>query len=299
MKARWWILAAASIGSLWYRERLTTSRLEIEIEARRNGARSADAVLRERDRLRALQPSAAELRSLRRAGTERAALQLSAATQDVRRLPVVKLDLGEWRPASSWKNCGQATPNAAIESMLWAAAGGDVTIVKSLLSISDETRQQAEALLARLPTAARGRYVTVEDLIAELTVKNIPLGSAQLVWFNQPNDDTASACLFLQSAPNEPQTAPVPVTTHDQMPTQTETKGTATRASSGQLAVAEALPLPSERPAQSQPPGPQLLEDPKTSATYLSLRREGDVWRLVVPPSAIATFAKQLTSATP
>ena len=75
--------------------------------------------------------------------------------------PPVKLN-----PVAAWKNAGQATPEAAVETMLWAAVGGDVDMLSGAITLPPNARAKVEALLARLPEAARAQYRTPEQLMA-------------------------------------------------------------------------------------------------------------------------------------
>jgi len=84
-------------------------------------------------------------------------------------------------PAGEWKNVGRATPEAAFETALWAAAGGDIETLAGLLVLDADARAKAEALLASLPEAMQGQLVTPERLIALLTAKDVPLGSAKIL----------------------------------------------------------------------------------------------------------------------
>ena len=90
--------------------------------------------------------------------------------------------LGQAMLASEWSDAGMATPQAALESVLWAGAGGDVPRLASMLGFipGSRTRQSAQGLLERLPEPMRAQYDSPEQLIAFLTIKDIPLGSAEL-----------------------------------------------------------------------------------------------------------------------
>lgn len=297
MKTIVFLVALATTAALWWGERLASARLEIDLQARKAEAHDAVVARREQDRLRALQPSDAELKVLRRAGSEharfKAALAAEAATAPT---SSAKLDLGDWRPATSWRNRGQATPTAALETALWAAAGGDIETLKNLLSIGADTRQKAEGLLARLPADARARYATVEDLIAEMTVKNVPLGAAQLVWFNQQSEDAATACVFLdkQSTPAIPSGGLVAGLPPETVAAAAAAPPPVITPAMRAAAIARAAQLKAERAAHPELRAPSGPDNSRGIETYLALQRDGASWRLVVPPSAIDGFAKEL-----
>ena len=170
------------------------------------------------------------------------------------------LVFGEWLNPGALKNRGQATPTTTVETALWAAAGGDVATLPTMLHLDDTVRAKAESLLAQLPQTARAIYPSVEHLIAAFTTKAIPLGEAQLVWQHQHGPDDAVACVFIRNPDNRatpPSTAAVPPTSTDKVP-------------------------------------PMAPPDHRTRATYISLRRGDDGWRLVVPASAVASIAKEV-----
>jgi hypothetical protein len=265
MKTALLILVLTGVGVTWWTETLTATRLAVELDARRAESREMAALLRERERLRSLAPNEDELGSLRRAAAERAQLQAALDRQEAEPAPQTpKLTLGDWRPARDWKDRGQTTPHATIETALWAAAGGDVAALRNLLSLDDATRTKAAMLLARLPAGERERYPSPEDLIAAFTIKAIPVGEAQLVWLNEADPDHAAAGVFLKNPPTE----------------------------TGAVDFA-ATPPALKEDSRERPP-PQLPSQGTTAVAYLSLRREGDTWRLVVPPNAVDRIAKDL-----
>ena len=80
-----------------------------------------------------------------------------------------------------WRNAGRDTPAATVETMLWAAAGGDVEHIGDTLALTTEAREKANALLASLPADIREGYANAENFIAMLTAKQAPMGSAAVV----------------------------------------------------------------------------------------------------------------------
>jgi hypothetical protein len=100
----------------------------------------------------------------------------------------VSLRPGTWTPTTAWKNQGQATPEAAVETMLWAAAGGDLSALKNTLALAPDTQSKAADLLASLPSGISETYASPEDLMALLVAGNVPLDSAQVV-AKQVNQD--------------------------------------------------------------------------------------------------------------
>ena len=120
---------------------------------------------------------------LQRARQEAAALQQQvefAARNVAEKEAEMRFAAGTVMPASDWKNAGTATAKAALETVLWAGASGEVNeLAQSLHLINRTTRTSAEKLLAGLPKPLREKYNTPEKLIAFLAVKDIPLGAAE------------------------------------------------------------------------------------------------------------------------
>jgi phage host-nuclease inhibitor protein Gam len=75
-------------------------------------------------------------------------------------------------PISEWKNAGKATPSAAVETVLWAAAGGDVDTIANSLELTPSAREKAQALFDRLPEATRAQYGSPEKLMALMMAKD-------------------------------------------------------------------------------------------------------------------------------
>jgi hypothetical protein len=158
------------------------------VEDAREQQRRCELLRAEQLALRQAQPSPGELDALR---TDRAAID--ALRAEVRALrdrrgsaPPAAAMVPEKPacplvPVSAWKNAGHATPEATLETALWAAATGDVDALAQLLLLEPDARQRAQALLDRLPDAARAQYTTPERLVALLTAKQVPLGAMQLV----------------------------------------------------------------------------------------------------------------------
>ncbi|HEY4245615.1 MAG TPA: hypothetical protein VGM64_02100 [Lacunisphaera sp.] len=84
-------------------------------------------------------------------------------------------------PASLWKNAGQTTPAAAFETLLWASAGGDLDSLARVLDLDSVTRVEATEVLDRLPSAMRQEIGTPERLVALMTAKDAPMGSAEIL----------------------------------------------------------------------------------------------------------------------
>jgi cell division protein FtsL len=98
-------------------------------------------------------------------------------------------------PASLWKNAGQATPAAAFETVLWASAGGDLDSLARVLDLDSLARTDATEMLDQLPPAIRQEIGTPERLIALMTAKDAPLGSAEIL---SADDDVSAGAPILR-----------------------------------------------------------------------------------------------------
>jgi hypothetical protein len=162
-----------------------------EIDRLRAAAAGRALLAAEQVRLQAAQADAAQLAAWR---SEREALPaLRTAVETAQR----KLDLvtraaaekqaaferfpaGVTVPATEWRNAGGATPAAALETVLWAAAGGDVGVLAQRLKFFAGAQKAATALMESLPPALRDQVKTPEETVAFFTIKDVPLGSVQV-----------------------------------------------------------------------------------------------------------------------
>jgi len=176
------ILICAATGLGWGIERSRAAHLQQQLADRQQEEATLRHLQREHDRLQNLQPTDWELDRLRHDATTRE-LSAAASTKPAGPppAPIQALEPGTWAQAAAWKNCGRATPEAALETMLWAAAGGELEELKGVLEFDDASRVHAAAMLAHLPEPDRRHYATPEDLLALVVAVNVPLDSAQIV----------------------------------------------------------------------------------------------------------------------
>ncbi len=202
------VVTIAVLG--WQHRRANELRGEI---ARQRAQTHEQAQLRaENRRLAAEQPTAAELADLaaRRRVAEQLRSQLAAMHQR-EKAPVLavaseqKADSG--MPVQSlkgnavarrfWQNAGQATPDAAFQTTLWASAAGDIDSLADLLKLDPEAGREAAAAFDRLPAVVQNELGTPDRLIALLTAMDVPLGSAAILGqFPTPTDTRVSAQLI-------------------------------------------------------------------------------------------------------
>jgi hypothetical protein len=100
-------------------------------------------------------------------------------------------------PASEWKNIGRATPEAALETAMWAAVGGDMDALAEAIHLDPDTRAKIEEAMQGLPERLRGQYGTPERLLAFMVARDIPAtamriaGPEQITQGELPPDVTA------------------------------------------------------------------------------------------------------------
>jgi hypothetical protein len=252
------LAAAAVLTARWVWVRAESERLQAERDALRTRSTELARLKAEQRRLHDALADATRLAALRNA----AAVEVTAAIAPPASPAPTRLVLGEWAASDTWTNRGQATASAAVETALWAAAGGDVQAFAGLLELDAPTRLKAAELLARLPAEAQQAFGSPEGLVAIAATKAIPLTEAQVVWFNEISPDTAAMGLLF--AKDEPESV--------------------------------ALENGPDAAAVSRPPA--LADSGASKMTFLSLRRVGFTWRLVVPPSAIDRIAREMRAPT-
>ena len=241
----------AVAAAVWFEARSSARQLQARLDSLHEQRRELLALESERARLRG---SIARLDAT--AAEHEPALKTPVVAKPV---PApVPFALGEWTPCAAWSNSGQATPRAALETALWAAAGGDGMAMQSLLEIDPVVQSKAEKLLDQLPPASRSSYVTPEALIANVTMKNIPLTEAQISWYHESDPDHAVVGVLFANAEPSPE------------------------------AVVKI-------PAGKQDNSPPSLSDNRTSKiALLAMHRSSSGWRLVVPVSAIDRIAAEI-----
>lgn len=83
--------------------------------------------------------------------------------------------------AGAWKNSGKASPEAAAESLMWAADSGDLEALAGAIVLEGGAREAAAALHAKLPPEARKLYDSPEKLIALLLARDTDARAMQVL----------------------------------------------------------------------------------------------------------------------
>jgi hypothetical protein len=173
---------SASAGIAWGVERSAAVRLRAEVARLHEQDTVRNALIREHSRLLGLQASGNE--AIPAGGTVAAQDGGSEGKGQPEARP---MRYGVWAKASELRNRGTASPEAAVETALWSASGGDLEALKATLYYPEDALSRAAALLARLPEGSRRPYATPEDLLAAVFAGSGPLDGAQLVTRQQVN----------------------------------------------------------------------------------------------------------------
>ena len=248
---RWFLLAVMGVVvAIWLHERVIATELSGRLAALQRQEQQLSGLRAERDRR-----CGEILVAMARTSSAPAAPADRAADA-----PVVPeaWATGEWTPVAAWKNEGRSTPRATVATLLWAAAGGDLAAVQTVLEFDDATRAKARAWFESLPPATRSLYATPEDLVAGVTTRNIPPTAAQLSWFRQTDDEHAIVGVML--------------------------------AASGSSVLDPALVTEAANPSEP----PSFAKPNPNPLAVLALHRTPAGWRVIVPGTAIDRMAKLL-----
>lgn len=237
------LIALAGIGAKWKQQLEAASELRAQIARLRLENEDSDQVKSEHARLRQLQRAIETPNVSQRPLPDR---ESTSAVEERNTSSPTSLATGEWAPHTAWKNRGRNTPAATLETIFWAAVGGDLTTLKNTLLPDEEMRAKAETLFSKLPAGSRSLVTTPEELIAATVGRSIPLGEARVVWQQQSDPDSATLCVMMKKTPA--------------------------------AATQPALPA---GPAENAPASSAIPSEIKTA--YLTLRRSDEYgWRLVV-----------------
>jgi hypothetical protein len=204
-------LAATALAGLGWQHR-TAGRLRTERDQQQAALSRLQAVRRAEQQELQLASARARAEELARLLAERTAVarlreelealrQRAAGPTAVREertpAPVRPGLAGNMLAFSLWQNAGRTTPEASLETALWAAANGDIDTLTSLLVFDAEARHEATALFTQLPSNLRQEFVSPERLVAVLAAKDVPLGSAALLnQYPTPTETKLSVQVF-------------------------------------------------------------------------------------------------------
>jgi hypothetical protein len=103
----------------------------------------------------------------------------------------------------AWRDSGQATPAAAINSVLWAAVNGEVKRLASLITLDAQARGIAQELFSNLPAETRAEYESVDVVIATMISGRMPphYRNAVVVEQKEEVNGTVDVSFNLQGGP--------------------------------------------------------------------------------------------------
>jgi hypothetical protein len=201
-----WLLAAfvaLACGALWLQHESVLAAAS-ERDAVAVAAADLARARAEHGRLQAVQIAPEQLAAMRadHAAVARLRNELEALRREADQRPPEPAPAPPPKkiPAAEWKNAGRATPTAAVETVLWAAAGGDVDALAKAVVFDAKVRPSVDAFFAALPPAMREQHGTPERLVAFFTAKDIPLGAMTIVGQKPVGADGAQVALLLESA---------------------------------------------------------------------------------------------------
>lgn len=67
-----------------------------------------------------------------------------------------------------FRNMGQASPEAALETIMWAKGNANIEALKRCLAFDSESKAKAYAFFDTLPPETRAKFVSAEGLLAAL-----------------------------------------------------------------------------------------------------------------------------------
>lgn len=87
-------------------------------------------------------------------------------------------------PGTEYRNEGQGTPVAAMQTVAWACDQGDAVLMGNLIHFDAAARPKAEAFLSSLPVQVRAQWATPEAMAAALLISagiNSPYPVASII----------------------------------------------------------------------------------------------------------------------
>jgi RNA polymerase sigma factor (sigma-70 family) len=78
------------------------------------------------------------------------------------------------KPLAALTNAGQATPVAAVETLLWALNTGNVDLLAKMITFRPDARAAADKLWASLPAESHSQFPTPESMLAPVAAESFP-----------------------------------------------------------------------------------------------------------------------------
>lgn len=176
-RAAWILFAAATaaVALLVERGQRNAAAVASALDGERQRHLELQRLANENLRLRSAQTNAPENGRLEQGGAEASRLRarLAQLQQAAANSPTA-IDRGPTVAAANWVYAGSESPDAAIESVLWAASHGDVDHLSGLLAFEPDVRARVDALFSQLPAASQQDYGSPERVVATLLAGSFP-----------------------------------------------------------------------------------------------------------------------------
>lgn len=154
---------------------LLRAELKEVVQQARAGRPASDAAVAiverqegERDELAKLREEISNLR----VGTQELLKVAQTSTPAARESTGASANVADLIPAHALKNEGRATPEAAAQTLLWAAVSGDVDTLANGVVFTPSARTKADAWFAGLSDQTRAEYGSPEKVIALMIARD-------------------------------------------------------------------------------------------------------------------------------
>lgn len=145
----------------------------------------------------ALVPLRAEVEKLKKEADQRVAQPVATNVDD-------SAPEGRLRPAGEWRETGTATPDAALETVLQAARGGQVKALAGLLQITGDGWKMIDEALKEIPIGQRKENWPPAQFVAAALVRDLKLDAFQVLTSQPRGPDAVALQVRLSTAPAEP-----------------------------------------------------------------------------------------------
>lgn len=151
-----------------------------------------------RARQQAAAVSAEELQKLDAAAAEAASLR--ERIEKLKEMQSASVVSQPKKREERWRNLGQATPRDTLQSVVWAAMGGEVDALVTMLAYDADSRAAADALFAAIPPESRALFPSADKLVATFIAGCLPtnIAEAKIVEQTEKSADTVLAKVRLQ-----------------------------------------------------------------------------------------------------
>lgn len=196
-------LAVVLAGGVWWQARANEV---LRGEQARLRAAAAESARIKAAAALATHPAEDELRKLTEAAAEASRLHehIAQLRQEESKATAAA---AKPKPVERWKNLGLATPSDTVQSVIWAATGGEVDALAAMLAFDPESRTAADAFYASIPASSRNLFPSADALMATAVSSRLPanLKKAELVDTANETADLVRATFKLerQSKSNE------------------------------------------------------------------------------------------------